>query len=295
MRAKEGSGLRRRITATKRTVDDVRWRSGAGRYRMAQAVAAPWIIQMPPGTRALVLVEHRVRVAWSRGGGGWVGGTDRGRSVVRLDGGVNERWLLAVACIHQRLVRRHWREVVVKVLCSCVPAYGHYLPMVGVARALQDAGHDVTFVTGAGFDVPAGDGFSLRVAGEDTVTPAMRAIAAAPQFPTWSPAEQRTFIVRHVFAGERLTTGFDDQLAAAHDIDPDAIVHDPMELAAPLIAALLGRGEHLRRLWARLPTRAASSRRRRRRRPVASLWDRNPARRRHPWEPLSRPVPAVAR
>jgi UDP:flavonoid glycosyltransferase YjiC (YdhE family) len=139
------------------------------------------------------------------------------------------------------LVRRHWREVVVNVLCSCVPAYGHYLPMVGVARALQDAGHDVTFVTGAGFDVPAVDGFSLRVAGEDTLTPAMRAIAAAPQFPTWSPAEQRAFIVRHVFAGERLATGFDDQLAAARDLNPDAIVHDPMELAAPLIAALLGR------------------------------------------------------
>jgi UDP:flavonoid glycosyltransferase YjiC (YdhE family) len=113
--------------------------------------------------------------------------------------------------------------------------------MVGVARALQDAGHDVTFVTGAGFDLPAVDGFSLRVAGEDAVTPGMRAIAAVPQFPTWSPAEQRAFIVRHVFAGERLATGFDDQLAVARDLNPDVTVHDPAELAAPLIAALLGR------------------------------------------------------
>ncbi len=128
-----------------------------------------------------------------------------------------------------------------QVLCSCVPAFAYYLPMVGVARALQDAGHDVTFVTGAGFDLPAVDGFSLRVAGEDTIAPAMRAIGAAPQFSTLSPAEQRAFIVGRVFAGERLVTGFDDQLAAARDLDPDVLVHDPMDFAAPLIAALLGR------------------------------------------------------
>ena len=133
------------------------------------------------------------------------------------------------------------REVVMKVLCSCVPAFGHYVPMVGVARALQDAGHDVTFVTGQEFNRPAADGFSLRVAGEDAVTPGMRAIATAPQFPTWSPSEQRTFLVGHVFAGERLVTGFDDELAAARDVDPDVIVHDPMDLAAPLIAVLLDR------------------------------------------------------
>jgi UDP:flavonoid glycosyltransferase YjiC (YdhE family) len=113
--------------------------------------------------------------------------------------------------------------------------------MVGVARALQAAGHDVTFVTGAGFDRPTVDGFSLRVAGEDAVTPALRAIAAAPQLPTWSPAEQRAFMVRRVFAGERLATGFGDELAVARGLNPDVIVHDPMELAAPLIAALLGR------------------------------------------------------
>ena len=127
-----------------------------------------------------------------------------------------------------------------KVLCSCVPAFGHYLPMVGVARALQDAGHDVTFRSGAGFDRPAVDGFSLRVAGEDAATPALRAIAAAPQYPTLSPSEQRAFLVGRVFAGERLVTGFDDQMKVASDV-PDVLLHDPMELAAPLIAALIGR------------------------------------------------------
>jgi UDP:flavonoid glycosyltransferase YjiC (YdhE family) len=44
-----------------------------------------------------------------------------------------------------------------------------------------------------------------------------------------------------VFAAERLTTGFDDQLDVARNVAPDVLLHDPMELAAPLIAALLGR------------------------------------------------------
>ncbi len=34
-----------------------------------------------------------------------------------------------------------------RALCTCVPGYGHFHPMVPVARALQAAGHDVAFAT----------------------------------------------------------------------------------------------------------------------------------------------------
>lgn len=38
-----------------------------------------------------------------------------------------------------------------RVLFTCQPGFGHFLPMVPLARALGKAGHDVAFATGADF------------------------------------------------------------------------------------------------------------------------------------------------
>ena len=34
-----------------------------------------------------------------------------------------------------------------RALFTCVPLYGHFLPLTPVARAMVDAGHDVVFAT----------------------------------------------------------------------------------------------------------------------------------------------------
>ena len=34
-----------------------------------------------------------------------------------------------------------------RVLCSCLPGFGHFHPMVPLARALVEAGHEVAFAT----------------------------------------------------------------------------------------------------------------------------------------------------
>ena len=55
-----------------------------------------------------------------------------------------------------------------RVLLTTQPAYGHFHPMVPFAAALQDAGHDVRFATGARFcEVVRAAGFDCDPAGMD--------------------------------------------------------------------------------------------------------------------------------
>ncbi len=129
-----------------------------------------------------------------------------------------------------------------RVMCSCLPAFGHYVPMVGIAKALQVAGHDVTFVTAADFAAQvAADGFKTMAAGEDMNAPVLRAISAHPEFFGLSPSAKRAFILGQVFGAERLGAGFEELLAAARIVDPDVLLHDPAEYAAPLIGEVLAR------------------------------------------------------
>jgi UDP:flavonoid glycosyltransferase YjiC (YdhE family) len=53
-----------------------------------------------------------------------------------------------------------------RVLCTCIPAYGHFYPMVPLSRALADEGHDVAFATAKRFHPRvAGAGFTPLPAG----------------------------------------------------------------------------------------------------------------------------------
>jgi UDP:flavonoid glycosyltransferase YjiC (YdhE family) len=54
----------------------------------------------------------------------------------------------------------------VRILFSCRPAYGHLFPLVPLARAAQDAGHEVVFATGPSFlDKVRELGFAAHAAG----------------------------------------------------------------------------------------------------------------------------------
>jgi UDP:flavonoid glycosyltransferase YjiC (YdhE family) len=54
----------------------------------------------------------------------------------------------------------------VRILFSCRPAYGHLFPLIPLARAARDAGHDVVFATGPSFVGKVRDlGFEAHPAG----------------------------------------------------------------------------------------------------------------------------------
>ena len=128
-----------------------------------------------------------------------------------------------------------------RVLCSCQPAFGHYVPLQPMAAALQQAGHVVTFVTAPDFTARVeADGFATSPAGGDMAAAGGRVIASHPEFFALTPLEKRVFVFQQVFGGEVLNEKFESVHHAAIEFRPDVILHDPGELAAPLVAELLG-------------------------------------------------------
>src|SRR5215211_376758 len=116
-------------------------------------------------------------------------------------------------------------------MCSCQPAFGHYVPLQPMAAALQQAGHVVIFVTAPDFTARVeADGFATSQAGGDMAAAGARVIASHPEFIGLSPLEKRVFVFRHVFGGEVLNGKFESVHDAAIEFGPDVILHDPGEL-----------------------------------------------------------------
>ncbi len=127
------------------------------------------------------------------------------------------------------------------VLFSSTSGHGHIIPMLQLARAFVDGGHDVRWaaaaqalplVTGAGVEaVPAG----ASGAAEAALRGAVRTQALA-----LPGSERAPFVFPRMF-GEALTPPMArDLLELARDWGPDLLVHEHAELAAPLVGALLG-------------------------------------------------------
>jgi UDP:flavonoid glycosyltransferase YjiC (YdhE family) len=125
----------------------------------------------------------------------------------------------------------------VKVLCTCVPTKGHFYPMVPLARAVADAGHEVVFaaaeefqseLTAAGFTaVPAGLGLSaLREA-------ISRDVEASRDL----PEDQKAALMFTRLAPRALR---DSLIPFARQWKPDVVLHEETEYGGALVAALLG-------------------------------------------------------
>jgi UDP:flavonoid glycosyltransferase YjiC (YdhE family) len=129
----------------------------------------------------------------------------------------------------------------VRVLFTSTWGYGHVFPMVPLARAFAAAGHDVLWaasevavplVSAAGIDVvPAG----LDTEGVQQVKQRLRAGMVGIR-----PEDRAAYAFPHMF-GEWATPAMTgDLLELARDWRPDLMVHENAELAAPLVAAVLG-------------------------------------------------------
>ena len=121
-----------------------------------------------------------------------------------------------------------------KILFSSVPAPGHLLPLLPLADAAADAGHEVAFLTDAGMAqflgartlLPAGpDAFSLlaeterRTGGGDARQPGEAAV--------------------EMFAGTRIDVTFDEALDQARKFEPDIVVCEAIDFVGPMVAAAL--------------------------------------------------------
>ena len=126
-----------------------------------------------------------------------------------------------------------------RVLCSTPPMEGAFGPFVPLGRALLDAGHEVVVATGPDLQGRASEhGFAAAVAGPT----AMEGAVAAMSDPAVTGAGdgERWRFPAAMFGGVIAPRKLPELRALAQRFDPDLIVHPPVELAGPLLAAERG-------------------------------------------------------
>lgn len=128
-----------------------------------------------------------------------------------------------------------------RLLFSCTPAFGHFLPLVPLARAARDGGHDVAIMTSAGMAVGIENelpGVTFLPAGpmpEELFAEVARRIPTYDQLGVPDPAA-----VAELFAGTRVDLTIDDAVAAAETWRPDVVVAEAVDFVGPLAAAVVG-------------------------------------------------------
>jgi calicheamicin 3'-O-methyl-rhamnosyltransferase len=128
-----------------------------------------------------------------------------------------------------------------RVLFSCTAGDGHFTPLVPLARASADAGHQVVFATAARCtERVAAAGFDNLPAGRsvDEIAEEMAAFRIRIQEVPSHDRRPETFAYR--FATLDAPAKLDALLAEATTWQPDLIVHETADLAAPPVAAALG-------------------------------------------------------
>lgn len=127
-----------------------------------------------------------------------------------------------------------------KVLCTCLPGYGHFIPMLAFGRALVATGHEVAFATAEDF-CPRVEkaGFRAFPAGVSLDEQLEEAARRFPEQHAMPPSKERfcAFVPRmlaEVAAPPRAA----DLVPLVREWQPDVLVHEETELGGPIAAAV---------------------------------------------------------
>jgi UDP:flavonoid glycosyltransferase YjiC (YdhE family) len=128
-----------------------------------------------------------------------------------------------------------------RVLFTTTPGRGHVYPMVPLARAFLQRGHDVAWA--AADEVCSrlrGEGFTAMAAGlsEDVAMAEFERRFA--EYRELAPAERPEFVFPRLFGPMRAAPMLADLLAIAREWRPSLLVSEQGELAGPIAAATLG-------------------------------------------------------
>lgn len=124
-----------------------------------------------------------------------------------------------------------------RVLVCCRDGFGHFHAMVPMARALLHSGHEVRIACGPSFrEHVTASGFDMVDSG---ISVPVAQPMAAERFPEVRdlPKNQRWRFGHAMFAGIIAPAAYDDLMQAVADWSPDLLLFEPMEFAAPVVAA----------------------------------------------------------
>ncbi len=128
-----------------------------------------------------------------------------------------------------------------RFLFSCVPSQGHFSPLLPLAHALAARGHEVAFAVAAAWEPRVRDeGFATLPAGISEEEGRVRAAPERREIFALGPEGRRPQLFTLMFAKVHASAKVDELLEAARRFEPDAIVHDSSDLAAPIVATVLG-------------------------------------------------------
>src|SRR3954447_24321245 len=126
-----------------------------------------------------------------------------------------------------------------RVLFTSTAGRGHVGPMVPLAHAFRDQGHEVTFATPAvNRDWLASEGFAVRPVGVERAAQ-WDELIQAPDVRALAPEDRPDLLFSRIFP-PRAPAMLADLLPVVDELQPALIVAEQAELAAPIAAALRG-------------------------------------------------------
>jgi UDP:flavonoid glycosyltransferase YjiC (YdhE family) len=130
----------------------------------------------------------------------------------------------------------------VRVLFSSTSGYGHVFPMLPLAKAFLAEGHDVLWGTGvaAGATVSAAGIATARVGLSGDALRELGGLVRGEGLKL-DPEARAAFVFPKMFGATFTPAAVADLLPVASEFDPDLMIHENGELAAPLVAAVLDR------------------------------------------------------
>ncbi len=126
-----------------------------------------------------------------------------------------------------------------RVLFCTTPLDGHFRPLLPLARALRGAGHELAFATESSWHPHVvAEGFDALHAGrshQEVIAQHFEQFRAAIQ--ALPEGERRPHLFRRIFAEGHATSKLPELLEVARTWQPQAIVYESGDLAAPAVAA----------------------------------------------------------
>jgi UDP:flavonoid glycosyltransferase YjiC (YdhE family) len=128
-----------------------------------------------------------------------------------------------------------------RVLFTTTPGRGHYHPMLPLAEALADRGHEVAWAAAEAVCIRLRErGFEAMPSGDPEPPIGVSLLDRYPDLASLPPEERPNFMFSRIFGPERAEPMLEDLLPLAREWSPSVMVCEQAELAGPVVAGALG-------------------------------------------------------